>query len=464
MPETFPDGFPMTPAEAIEFSYFFSESEKQDWREWLTTASSQEQAELVDMLHKIWLDKQKQAVPNQFANNQNPQQVQASPESNFNQNPTNQVNNFNPQPDFYENQEPKPVEPIPQSEFKFEDLSDPNPEQTVSEISNNVSNNNSISDGNGNPKTTNEVSFANNSVLNNTAIPDFDDDFNFNFDDIADEDDTTEEKPEPVQETNDLDEDEDDTKTEPEKENLNEVADFYDDKDELYPVSEIKQIESNSEPKTTPSFSISKVREGTTAKELQDLYQSYLNSRSSVTLAKQDHDQNYDDLMQKVVSIVLNFETVADYLEFMVGKLSEMNETIIKQAEEIASFKNGQNNHAHDLQQDLNQILSRVDVIEKNQTQDFEQFRSRLDNIEIKNTGQNNSAYSEYDNLNTQIDLMKSKIIKLEKELAKDQNNDFSGLNGIPVPKTSYQNHPPLSQKLKEFTENSIEKSQKLVE
>ena len=66
---TFNDGFPKKPIDAIEFSYFLSESEKQEWREWILTATSDQQDELVNILHSMWQDNQKNAVPESFANN-----------------------------------------------------------------------------------------------------------------------------------------------------------------------------------------------------------------------------------------------------------------------------------------------------------------------------------------------------------------------------------------------------------
>ena len=119
--------------------------------------------------------------------------------------------------------------------------------------------------------------------------------------------------------------------------------------------------------------------------------------------------------MDKVISIVLNFESVADYLEFMTTKLSQMNETIMKQAEEITTFKNGQNNYAHDLRQEVTELVSRVEVLENKVDTDLGDYRNRLDKFEVKFSGQSDSAYTGYDNLNTQIDLLKSKIIKMEK-------------------------------------------------
>lgn len=65
---TYPDGFPMVAEKAIEFSYFLSPQEKEEWRSWLLNASPEQQRELVETLHDIWLDNQKQSLPQNFSN------------------------------------------------------------------------------------------------------------------------------------------------------------------------------------------------------------------------------------------------------------------------------------------------------------------------------------------------------------------------------------------------------------
>jgi len=59
--ETYSDGFPKTPQEAVRLSEGLSEIEKQEWYEWIETATPEQQAELVDILHSMWLQHQAQA-------------------------------------------------------------------------------------------------------------------------------------------------------------------------------------------------------------------------------------------------------------------------------------------------------------------------------------------------------------------------------------------------------------------
>jgi hypothetical protein len=67
----FTDGFPHDPIAAVNASYFLSESEKQDWLAWIQTATTDQKDELVDILHAMWQEHQKGAVPDQFNQSQN---------------------------------------------------------------------------------------------------------------------------------------------------------------------------------------------------------------------------------------------------------------------------------------------------------------------------------------------------------------------------------------------------------
>jgi hypothetical protein len=126
--QIYPDGFPNTPSEAIEFSYFLSESEKAEWREWLGTASDEQKEELVDILHSMWQDNQKNAVPESFANNitnnpdpfgtqpvaQNFSQAQEFDHFSGSQNPPAQNNFANQNPPVFNQPAPAQFQPQPQ--------------------------------------------------------------------------------------------------------------------------------------------------------------------------------------------------------------------------------------------------------------------------------------------------------------------------------------------------------------
>ena len=72
---TYPDGFPLDPLAAINFSDFLSDSEKEEWKQWLNGSTPEQKNELVDILHSMWIDNQKNAVPKSVANTNQGQMV-----------------------------------------------------------------------------------------------------------------------------------------------------------------------------------------------------------------------------------------------------------------------------------------------------------------------------------------------------------------------------------------------------
>jgi hypothetical protein len=67
---SFPDGFPQDPQAAINFSYFLTDDEKKEWREWLGGATEEQKKEFVETLHAMWMENQKEAIPSGFNNSQ----------------------------------------------------------------------------------------------------------------------------------------------------------------------------------------------------------------------------------------------------------------------------------------------------------------------------------------------------------------------------------------------------------
>ncbi len=76
----FNDGFPTDPQQAINYSYFLTQEESTDWRNWLTSANEVERDELVNILHQMWLQSKAQSAPTnpiqQQTITQQPQQFQ----------------------------------------------------------------------------------------------------------------------------------------------------------------------------------------------------------------------------------------------------------------------------------------------------------------------------------------------------------------------------------------------------
>ena len=107
----FNDGFPNEPQQAINFSYFLTAEEKNEWTQWLQSAGPEQRDELVNILHQMWeqaksapavenptlINANDQNSQNNFQQNQNyPAQNQQNQNS-FPQNPQQQNNSQNRQ-------------------------------------------------------------------------------------------------------------------------------------------------------------------------------------------------------------------------------------------------------------------------------------------------------------------------------------------------------------------------------
>jgi hypothetical protein len=95
----YPDGFPMDPNEAIQYCHFLRPEEVRDWKLWLQSANADQQVELVDTLHSIYLDMQSTSPnPAPFVNNtnaNNSNDLNANFGGNANNQPAAPFNNFN---------------------------------------------------------------------------------------------------------------------------------------------------------------------------------------------------------------------------------------------------------------------------------------------------------------------------------------------------------------------------------
>jgi hypothetical protein len=56
MAGNFQDGFPMDPTQAVQAATFLTQQERDEWMTWLTKATPEDKAELVNTLHEIWIE------------------------------------------------------------------------------------------------------------------------------------------------------------------------------------------------------------------------------------------------------------------------------------------------------------------------------------------------------------------------------------------------------------------------
>jgi hypothetical protein len=56
MAGNFQDRFPLDPTQAVQASTFLTDQERAEWMQWLTSATPEDKAELVNTLHEIWIE------------------------------------------------------------------------------------------------------------------------------------------------------------------------------------------------------------------------------------------------------------------------------------------------------------------------------------------------------------------------------------------------------------------------
>jgi len=364
---TYPDGFPRDPLAAIDFSYFLTGDEKQEWRSWVQNADPAQQEELVETLHSMWLEEQSKAVPAGFNVQQNPQpqpapQPQNQPGFVVSNTQQNQSQQQSPQPQHTQAQptpqpqqprqtKPHPPQPKPQPVAQPKPQVAPQPQKKPSNEEK--------------AKQFGDKKYSSNPLLDNQDI----EEFNYQ----------NEEKKEAVQ-------------------------------------TQRKTEAQTSQSQSSQRFlNIKKLRESATRKELEDLYQSYVKSRER-TLSTHTRDaQSQAQFLDKVMGIVVNFEAVADYYEAMTEKLLEMNEKLVTQARDVQKIKNEYSNKQLSAQDEIDAIKDRIERLEGavrdlrlSSNRKYQELKDEVSIFEADSLG--------YDGMAQRFDLLENKIDRLERQ------------------------------------------------
>jgi hypothetical protein len=138
----FNDGFPTDPSQAINYSYFLTEEEANDWRVWLQKVGQNEQDELVNVLHQMWLESQAEALQSGMAPSPQPSNNSNQGQNNMQQGqPQNQQSQFPQQQPQNQQQPPMQGQPQNQSQFLGNSFAQPQPTpnyQTIPQFDSNL--------------------------------------------------------------------------------------------------------------------------------------------------------------------------------------------------------------------------------------------------------------------------------------------------------------------------------------
>jgi hypothetical protein len=456
-PNTYPDGFPINPAEAINFSYFLSKEEKDEWLNWLQSSTVEQQHELVDTLHSMWIENQKEVVPAGFnlSSNQNtntnltPIPEIVSPEVNtfkdqtkvFEEKNAAVLNEavkenvipqiiaptFQPAPQI----QPAPVavapvvatnpapvlnsvditEPVPLTipetpaqEKQPENIAaeipavqeKPIPVPEVPLIVQNVDNTNQTKPVNQN----NQMNQSNQKQRNNSNQQNVKNDDNESLKQFGQNKYT----PNPVL----------DDKT-------NNSADFVfqngnpkgknnrrsNDNDD----SNENLNQANNQPVETKKafFNFSKLREVATRKSLEDVYQQYVQSKDKSFTSEQEFRDNHAIFLDKIMKIVVNFESVSDFFEAITAKLLEMNDQNVVLAEKFSRSQEENRSVVRDLTRQVDDLRRDLDRSYRDQ----KRLEEDLGRVNIKSNQSDVDVFGG-DALQQKVELLLARITKLE--------------------------------------------------
>jgi hypothetical protein len=375
--QPFQDGFPNQAPAAINASYFLSNEDRNEWFEWLKTADEQQQDELVNILHTMWEDAQRQ---NSQQNQQSAiQQYDPNPQSNI-QDLNSQGNMVQPMANAMTDIETKEPEVVLETESKDEasafsfkkPLEELSPEPKISKKNLEV----------------NEA-YIPSSIISEPDVGDKDlgeseDDFKFDsIEDIA------------ISNTD---------KISPQDKNYDEDSNL-DDEDSY------KQTDLEDAPvKKLSSGGIDfvSIRSKTKKDDILSIKDSFINARK-------EQEISLNDFVEKVSSVIGEFEEVNDYIEAMTDKVLSINDEVISQAQDIQDLKNQTQNRGGSLQDqidevkyDVEKILKEIRNIRIEIKRSNDEIRSRLSILEA------DSFRAENDGINQKLSVIKSELSKLQ--------------------------------------------------
>jgi hypothetical protein len=165
------------------------------------------------------------------------------------------------------------------------------------------------------------------------------------------------------------------------------------------------------------SFDIKKVRETATKLELDQVYKAYLTSKDDFANVERTYFESQSALFDKLMTIVVNFEQVADYFESMTEKLLDMNEKIIGQGRELQAVKSSLVSKNQDLE-DKTQILeSDIQRVERDLRDTKSVNSRRYQELSEVASRINNDSFGDEVTIKSRMDLIDAKLAKLNNQM-----------------------------------------------
>lgn len=374
--QPFQDGFPNQAQAAINASYFLSNEDRNEWFEWLKTADEQQQDELINILHTMWEDAQRQNPPQVIGSNQQTQQQNISSQDSG-QNFQGVNNNIvQPMADAMTNiTQPEIVPTVSQPQPAAFSLDKP----AVEAISQPKISKKDLLEG--------DEGYKPSAIISQNDVVDLAEEDNFEFELLEDVKNSNVETDKNLKQA----------------EKLELIEDI--DRDGLL------NLESESVPTkrlSSGGIDFVSIRSNTKKDEILSIKEDFVNSRKV-------HEKSFENFVEKVTTVICEFEEVNDYIEAMTDKVLTINDEVISQAQDIQDLKNQTQNRGGSLQDqideikyDVEKILKEIRNIRIEIKRSNDEIRSRLSILEA------DSFRAENDGINQKLSVIKSELSKLQ--------------------------------------------------
>jgi hypothetical protein len=439
--QTFPDGFPITAMDAINFSYFLSDVEKAEWTEWIKTANDEQQNELIETLHAIWQENQKEIVPGGFNN----PTTTVTVEQTQTPTPTNSgISTTTPRP--------QPATPRPTTSPSPVPAPVPNPVQTQPKPA--ITKTETVVENN-EPKTTPTIptpssvetaTIAQQTQTQPKPTPQIPTNTNQNNQpktQITPEPSTQKtpdqdfrnQKPE-ITQANTQNTQKDPRKFESRNRQQNQQNPNNTNQNQTPAQNQNNRpAQTNSQPQNTtptprpqPEINFTKIKETATEQELKTLVGQY--KTDSLELEKFDQETNQkrtelskksDESMQKLVlkmsTILGNFESVSGYLEEITDKMLKMRDVITNEAAENQKFRSNLEIKNLTLDEKVEFNVRDVDRVFRELRDLKDEMRRNDQDLRAKINTNNADVYQPGEAINQKIDLLNSKLVSLQNQI-----------------------------------------------
>jgi len=368
---TFPDGFPNDPIQAIDFCYFLSGSEKTEWKQWLSEPGREQSEinEFLETIHNLWIEHQKNATPDNFSNNNQGEKTQQTQTQNFQTKPEPApypaINNQNKPPNPFADVRPEPK--------KEEKTPDQIQEDSVKSFGK--------SGYTPNPLINDTNPFASNSNNKTKSV-----------------------KPKPAPSPKPKSEPNPQRKPEPKV------------KPKPQPNPEPQR---KPEPKK-PATPFRRIKDSGIRNKLEDIYQEYLGSKDRKFASEREYLENHSKFLEKVMNIYGNFEELLESFDEIAQKVVLMNDKIVKQAEDLNEKESEIYSRIDDLQIELTDIKSENESLTKElrrfrgeANQKFKQSQTAIEKYGADSFGKEGFSYK--------MDKVWNEVEKIKKDLTNNQ-------------------------------------------